>query len=130
MSSTDFSSDSQPPESQDPVEDTQNVGVSAFPVGETANRVCSRCKQSKVLGEYYRKGTRHDSACRACVLKRKETSRKMLKLSRIASRVNRVALIEASPKNIFESPARDTTVDADCLDGLLRDLVWETILEP
>jgi hypothetical protein len=110
--------------------DGLKVGLPAFPVGETVNRVCFRCKKSKILSAFYKKGDRYDSQCKQCILKRKTRKRKMLKLSRIASRINRTALVEAMQSNFFENNVYHQTSELSNLSGLLRDLVWETILEP
>jgi hypothetical protein len=53
---------------------TENLDSHEVSQGNPAmTKLCSTCDQTKPLKEFYRKGSRTDSACKACQKKKKQT---------------------------------------------------------
>jgi len=50
--------------------------------------VCAKCKQQKLIDDFYKKGTRRDSCCKACVSKVKKTRYQKRKRSQNGARAH------------------------------------------
>lgn len=77
----------------------------------TGSKICSRCGESKLIQEFYTKGTRVDAACKGCIKasKRKVTEVKVAGIN--AERLQNVAAIvesyELNKLNEYHSRIRE-----------------------
>ncbi|KYG66798.1 hypothetical protein AZI86_07105 [Bdellovibrio bacteriovorus] len=90
----------------------------------TKEKQCRTCKAYKSLNEFYKKGFRHDSHCKSCMLLKKKTSRNQAHKKFAPGkgvRITKVLPIHAMKVTSVSLPERNQTTIQ--LEGLLQDLV-------
>lgn len=97
--------------------------------GTSGIKCCVACNEPKLMGEFYSKGTRTDSSCKACVLKKKQKSRKKLKAKSTflnSVRKNSKVLI-FSEDQIEEKQSEGSNANLQHLENLLRQFTFDSI---
>ncbi|MBL7670743.1 MAG: hypothetical protein JNM39_09670 [Bdellovibrionaceae bacterium] len=105
----------------------QNTGKKTEkPLG---SKNCSACGVQKALDAFYSKGSRTDSSCKVCILKKKRKSRKKQKaksaLLRSVRRHSKV--LTFSEDQIEEKQSEGSNSNLQHLENLLRQFTFDSI---
>jgi hypothetical protein len=98
------------------------------PEVETTKR-CSSCEQQQPLSAFYSKGTRTDSACKTCALKKKKKSYKkqQVKSTLLKSVRRNSKVLTFSEDQIEEKQSDSANSDISHLESLLRQFTFDSI---
>lgn len=92
-------------------------------------KTCTACKEIKLLTDFYPKGSRLDSRCKSCVLKKKGKSRNKQKAkSALLKAVRRKSkILVFTEDQIVETLSEVNSIDLNHLENLLRQFSFDSI---
>ncbi len=92
---------------------------------DAKSRTCTGCHRDLPIENYYSKGAeRRESQCKECALKAKSSAYRKKK-----SAARKRNVIEIDGSNIREVNLMAATVESSSLEGLLRDLMLDVVLD-
>ena len=93
------------------------------------DKKCSICGKFQATNAYYSKGSRIDSTCKACVLRKKKKSYRKQKATAASLKSVRKnsKILTFSEDQIEEKKADSSNVDLSHLEDLLRQFTFESI---
>lgn len=118
------------------MDQANNNNSNVYVSGKTEDRdtagvlkTCVACVTPKALDEFYSKGSRTDSSCKSCVLKKKQKSYKKQKAkSKLLRSVRKNSkVLTFGEDQIEEKQADSSSVDIHHLENLLRQFTFDSI---
>lgn len=107
-------------------------GAALLPIGPPAptlvTKVCTRCGKPRPRTEFYTKGSRTDSQCKSCILKKKSACYRRNQQAKNKIKRPHQNTIDLNSLEVVESPYSPSAGTSGALEMALSDLLSEAIM--
>ncbi len=97
--------------------------------GQKGIKRCVTCNELKYIGEFYSKGFRTDGSCKACILQKKQKSRKKRKVNSalLNSVRTKSKVLTFSEDQIEEKQSDNSSASLQHLEKILKEFTFDSI---